>query len=227
MLSVVIPIYNAEKIILDNYKVLRNQLENIKQDYEIIFEDDASCDRSRNILEDIAQRDHKVKIFSHHPNQGLGFTLRQLFKNANGDIIIYLDIDLPFGTDKLPLLLKEIETADVVLASRYSTPNGGIPIIRKMASKLYYLLCKTLFDISVKDLGSAFVIFKRKVLNNIDLCSKGFDIHIELFAKLKKSGFSVKEIPIKYTNSGYTTFSILKHGPGILINTLKFWIKNR
>lgn len=227
MISFVIPIYNAQKIILDNFKILKKKLEDINQDYEILFEDDASRDKSKAILEEIACRDCRVKVFSHYPNQGLGFTLRQLFKKASGNIIVYLDIDLPFGMDNLPQLLKEVKDNDVVLASRYAGLNGKISITREIASRLYYLLCKILFDISVRDLGSGCVIFKRKVLNNLNLSSQGFDIHIELFAKLKKQGFSIKEIPLKYTYNGYTTFSILKHGPRILLNTLKFWFKNK
>lgn len=226
-MSIVIPIYNAESLIFNNYKILRDRLKSIRQDYEILFEDDASRDKSKDILEKIAHYDNKVKVSSHYPNQGLGFTLRQLFKHARGEIIIYLDIDLPFGIDALPQLLEEIEHTDVVLASRYLTIKNRIIVAREIFSKLYYLLCKLLFNISVRDIGSGFIIFKRAVFDSINLTSRGFDIHMELFAKLKKQGFSIKEVPLKYSYNGYSTFSILKHGPRILIDTLKFWLKNR
>ncbi len=227
MISVVIPIYNAEKIILNNYKRLKKQLASINQDYEIIFEDDASIDKSRGILEELALNDPLVKVFSHYPNQGLGFTLRRLFQYTNGDIVIYLDIDLPFGIDNMPQLLGELKYADVVLASRYAAIKSRVPASREITSRLYYLFCKALFGISVRDLGSGFVIFKRETLANINLLSCGFDIHIELFAKLKKRGCLVKEIPLRYAYNGYSTFNILKHGPGILIRTLKLWLKGK
>lgn len=227
MISFVIPIYNAEKIIQDNYKNLKTQLDKINYDYEIIFEDDASSDRSKNILNEIAYSDRRVKVFSHYLNRGLGFTLRNLFESASGDIIVYLDIDLPFLIDSLPELLKETQNYDVILASRYNNPKSRIPVTREISSWLYYRLCKILFNITVRDLGSGFVIFKKPALDNLNLTSCGFDIHIELFVKLQKQGALIKELPLRYTSNGYTTFSIVRHGPQILVNTLKFWLKNR
>lgn len=227
MISIVVPIYNAENIILGSYKILRKQLEEIGQDYEIIFEDDGSFDKSKDILKEIARKDLKVRAFFHYPNQGLGFTLRQLFKYASGNIIIYLDIDLSFGTENLPELIEELKYADVIVASRYAGLKSRIPIVREITSRLYYIFCRVLLAVSVKDIGSGLVVFKKDALDKISLLSKGFDIHIELFIQLQKHGFVIKEIPLKYTSNGYSTFSVWKYGWGILIQTLKFWLKNK
>ena len=227
MISFVIPIYNAAGIIRSGYEILKKELEELRVDYEIIFEDDASLDKSGEILEEIARHDPQSKVFFHHPNQGLGFSLRQLFDRARGDTIVYLDMDLPFGTKIIPRLLKESEVADVVLASRYAEPKSRVPLLREIASNLYYFFCKGLFDISARDLGSGCVLFKRRALESLNLVSLGFDIHIELFAQLKNKGFQVKEIPARYIHSGRGTFSILKHGPRIFIDTLKLWLSLR
>lgn len=226
MISLAIPIYNAERMILNNYKALKRRLEDMNQDYEILFGDDGSIDRSKDILEGIARYDHKIRVFS-HPNRGLGYTLRQLFEYASGDVIIYLDIDLPFGVESLSQLLETIKYTDVVLASRYKNLNNRIPVQRKITSRFYYFLCKFLFDIPVKDIGSGLVIFRKEVLDSLNLSSCGFDIHIELFTKIRKQGFSIREVPLQYTYNGYTTFSILSHGPSILINTIKLWLRDR
>ncbi len=225
MISVIIPIYNAGNIISGSYKILKNKLEEIGEDYEIIFEDDGSFDRSKDILKELARREQKVRAFFHFPNQGLGFTLRQLFKYARGNIIIYLDIDLSFGTENLPKLIGELKYADVIVASRYAGLKSRISIVREITSRLYYVFCKALFDISVKDIGSGLVVFKKDALDKVILLSKGFDIHIELFIQLQKHGFVIKEIPLKYASNGYSTFSVWKYGWGILIQTLKFWLK--
>ena len=227
MISVVVPIYNAEKIILGNYQSLKRKLDELNHNYEIIFRDDGSRDRSKDILGKIGEQDPNVRVFSHLPNRGLGFTLRELFRDASGDIVVYLDIDLPFGIDSLPQLLKEIGDTDVVLASRYANLQSEIPLAREISSRLYYFLCRFLFATCVQDIGSGFVIFRRKAIDALHLSAVGFDIHIELFTELKRQGFSIKEIPLKYAYNGYSTFNILKHGPAILINTLKFWLKNR
>lgn len=225
--SIVIPIYNAQNIISDSYILLKEKLKDLNYDYEILFRDDASTDKSRQILQEISRDDPRVKIFSHLPNRGLGFTLRSLFNDASGDIVIYLDIDFPFGIDILPYLVLKTEEADVILASRYAGIYSKIPLSREITSRLYYWLCKLLFNINTKDLGSGLVVFKKEVLDNIILLANGFDIHIELFVKIKKKCFSIKEIPASYNYNGHSTFSILRHSPGIFINTLKLWVRNK
>lgn len=225
MVSLVIPIYNAQEIIPGSYKIVSRYLETTGYDYEIILEDDASQDASKTVLEAVSRDNPRVRIFSHYPNRGLGYTLRQLFNRARGDIIIYLDIDLPFGITCLKSLLKEIESCDAALASRYSCAENKTPFLRKVFSRLYYFLCKALFSIEVRDIGSGLVVFKRRALEGIDLKASGFDIHIEIFTRLKEKGFQVKEVSLPYGNSGYSTFSILRHGPQIVANTLRFWLR--
>jgi len=225
MFSLVIPIYNAQEIIPGSYEKVSRYLETAGYDYEIIFEDDASQDASKTVLEAISRDNPRVRVFSHYPNQGLGYTLRQLFRRASGDIIIYLDIDLPFGITCLKSLLKEAEDADVVLASRYLSAENKIPFLRKISSKLYYFFCNALFNVTVRDIGSGLVIFKRRTLESLRLNARGFDIHIELFVQLENKGFLVKEITLPYKYNDYSTFSILRHGPAIVVNTLKLWLR--
>lgn len=225
MFSLVIPIYNAQEIIPGSYEIVSRYLETAGYDYEIIFEDDASQDASKTVLEAISRDNPRVRIFSHYPNRGLGYTLRQLFRRASGSIIIYLDIDLSFGIVCLRSLLKEAESADVVLASRYTCAENKTPFLRKISSRLYYFFCKALFNIAVRDIGSGLVVFKRRALEGINLETSGFDIHIEIFTRLKERGFRVKELPLPYKHNGYSTFSILRHGPRIVVNTLSFWLR--
>jgi glycosyltransferase involved in cell wall biosynthesis len=226
-ISVVVPIYNAQKILPDNYLILKEKLEDLGYDYNIIFRDDASSDKSKDILEDISKKDSKSKVFSEQHNHGLGFTLRKLFNDADGDIIVYVDIDLAFGVDILPALIEQIEKTDVTLASRYVGLPSNIPFLRRISSRLYYWMCKILFSIKTKDIGSGLVVFRRKVLEGQNLSSEGFDIHIELFAKIERGGFSIREIPVKYKYNGYSTFSVLRHGLGIFTNTLGLWLKDK
>lgn len=225
MLSLVIPVYNAQGIIQNSYKTLSRYLDASGYEYEIIFEDDASVDSGKAVLEAVSRDNPRVKVFSHYPNRGLGYTLRQLFRRASGSIIIYLDIDLPFGIVCLRSLLKEAESADVVLASRYTCAENKTPFLRKISSRLYYFFSKALFNIAVRDIGSGLVVFKRRALEGINLEASGFDIHIEIFTRLKERGFRVKEVPLPYKHNGYSTFSILRHGPRIVVNTLSFWLR--
>lgn len=222
-LSAVIPVYNSEKIIFGTYENVKAEFERITKNYEILFRNDGSTDNSKKILDEIAKKDRRVKVFSNH-NHGLGFVLRKLFKDATGDYVIYFDADVyvSFDLSVLPILLKKMKYADVVIASRYI--KGNIPLIRYMPSRTYKIINQLLFGIGISDIGSGFVIFKRKVLDKINLSATGFDIHIEMYVKIKKAGFKIIEVPVKYIHWNEGSFKVIKHGPQVLINTFKIWL---
>ncbi len=222
-ISFIIPIYNAEEFILDSYVRIKSEVEKVTEDYEIIFRNDASSDKSEQILRAVTERDKKVKLFSNKSNRGLGYTLRRMIDDASGDIIVYLDADLSFDISALPILLKEIQTADVVVASKYTGAKTKIPFYRLFSSRVYYFINKILFGLNLTDIGSGFLVFKKSVLDGIVLSSDGFEFHIEFFTKIMKNGYKVKEISVKYDHRDYGSFRILKHGPKTLTSTLRYW----
>jgi len=223
-LSATIPVYNSGEILLGTYENVKAGLGKITKDYEILFRNDGSTDNSQNVLEKIAKKDRRVKIFS-NPNHGLGFVLRKLFKAASGDFVIYMDADayLSFDLGVLPKLLDRMKNTDVVIAARYKM--GKVPLYRLVSSMTYRLINRLLFDIDVDDTGSGFVVFRKKALDAVELSSNGFEIHIELLTKLKKAGFRVAEMPVEYTHWRHGSFRVLKHGPATLINTIKIWLR--
>jgi len=225
-LSAVIPVYNSGKIIFGTYKSVKKEFERITNDYEILLRNDGSTDNSEEVLKKIIKNDKKVRIFS-NSNHGLGYVLRKLFKNAKGDYIIYFDADMFLSFDLTILydLLKKMSNADVVIASRYHSryQKGRVPFYRLIASLIYRVINRLLFRIDITDVGSGFVLFKKKVLNKVELTSNGFDIHIELFTKIKKKGFKIIEVPVSYSHWEYGSFKMLKHGPETLIETFKLW----
>lgn len=174
---------------MNSYRKLKNLLEETGKDYEIFFRNDASKDDSFSIIKEIEQKDNKVRIFSHTPNKGLGYTLRKLFNSAHGEIVVYLDIDLSFDMSIFLSFLGQMKDTDVIIASRYAGLPKEVPMKRELSSRLYYLFCKLLFNIQVKDIGSGFAIFRKKVLDQIKLTTRCFGIHIDLFAQIQKAGF--------------------------------------
>lgn len=222
-ISVAIPIYNSKKIIEDTLNTLIRTLNSMSVDYEILFRDDASSDGSRKKLEEISLRHSRVRCFYNQRNQGLGFTLKQLFNDAQGEVIIYLDCDLPFGVDIFPLLLEEIQNHDIVVASRYAGSISRVPFLRKIASRMYYFLCKFLFSLSVRDVGSGTVALRKESLRLLELKAQRFGIHAEIFAKAQKLKLLVKELSAPYRPSRSSSFSIFRHGPGVIVDTIKLW----
>lgn len=229
-ISVIVPVYNSGKILSGAYKGIKSELEKITGDYEIIFRNDASSDDSQQILKEISAGDKKVRILSNPANRGLGFTLRELFKDAAGDYIVYLDADayLCFDLSRLDEFFKLIAAdggPDVLIASRYKRKDNRIPFYRRYPSKVYNIMNRMLFGMDIEDIGSGFVLFRKNTVKGLTLECEGFDIHSELFAKIRRAGFKIREEAVVYRHWYGGSFNPFKHAPKTLAGTLKAWFK--
>jgi glycosyltransferase involved in cell wall biosynthesis len=218
--SVVIPVYNAADVLEASVGRLVRVLESVGEDYEILLRDDGSQDKSEEVLENISRRYEKVKSSSNGLNQGLGFTLRALFKEARGDIIIYCDIDLPFGEGIVSRLLEEIKGRDIAVASRYSGGHGRVKFLRRVISRLYYAFCKRLLFIEVSDIGSGSVAITRGAMTLLNLKSSGFAVHAEMYAQASRKGLRIREFPAVSRPDGLSSFSVARHGVGVIRETM-------
>ncbi len=223
MLSIIIPIYNAENLIQDSIARLYKSLSQVNLDFEILLRDDGSGDYSKNILCLLEQQYPSLRCFYNESNKGLGFTLRELMASAQGENILYLDIDLPFSERIISIILRELECYDVVVASRYLKKRNFWGM-RAITSRLYYYLCKSLFDVPVLDIGSGTVGIRRKAVEFLDLKTNRFDFHIEFFTKARQQGLAIKEISATSFKTHKGSFRIFRHGPQVVFDTLKFWL---
>jgi glycosyltransferase involved in cell wall biosynthesis len=226
-LSVVIPVYNSKGLIVPAIEELTAFCDRQKWDYEIRLRDDGSADASAGVLRLLSQKYPRVRCAFNEGNRGLGFTLRRLFEEADGRTVVYCDVDLPFGVGVLSDLVALNKKHELVVVSRYlSAKRGRIPFLRKAASRLYFWLCRMLFQVRVLDIGSGTVALSREALTRIPLHADGFDIHIEIMTAFHNQGCSILEIPAPYSEKGLGTFSILRHGPRVVADTVRLWRKS-
>jgi glycosyltransferase involved in cell wall biosynthesis len=222
--SILIPIYNSSSIILRTLQRLEEALLVLGVSYEIIFCDDGSTDYSREVLSQIESAKHPyVRCLYNDGNHGLGFTLRRLFQKSLGEIVFYCDCDLPFGEAVIKPMLEAMSKNDIVVASRYHSKARLSPMSRWLASWMYYFLCRVLFRISIRDIGSGTVAFKRKVIQELKINCDGFAVHAEIFSKSRRLRFSMTEIDFPHTGSVSGSFFILKHGPPTILDTILLW----
>lgn len=222
-LSIVVPVYNAEGMIGDSVARIVRAMAPVGLNYEILLRDDGSADRSREVLEQTAFEYSQVKCYYNPSNAGLGATLRKLFKDAQGGKIVYCDCDLPFGAGAIPVLLRGLEFSDIVVASRYRGALNKVPFARKVASRLYYCLCRLLFRVPVADIGSGSVAIRRDVLERLDLTSRGFDIHAEFYIKASRQGYRIDEISMAAQAATQGSFRIWRHGPRVMFDTIRLY----
>ena len=224
-ISVVIPCYNEEKIIGRSYQRVKEVLERESQDNEILIANDGSTDRSAEILARIAAADSRLVFISYQPNRGMGYACRQMYQRATKELVIQMDADLAMDPlDTVPAFVGELAAVDCVVGSRYLGVRADYPWRRRIASRGYYWLNRALFDFSLKDTQSGFFGIRRGILQQLQLAADGFEIHVEMFAKLERNRNSIKEIPIRFvhqTESGEV--SVLRAAPRMLAGSLRIW----
>lgn len=200
-LSIIIPAYNEEKVILNTINevniTMQRLVKNIK--YEIIVVDDGSTDKT--FLEASKAGSDIVKIFRKE-NGGKGSALKFGFSKSKGRLVTFLDADLDLHPKQLPLFLNYMKRydADIVIGSkRHPLSKINYPYYRKFLSVLYEFIVRILFNLHIKDTQAGFKLFKRRALEVVlprILCKK-FAFDLELLVVAHSKGFKIVEAPIE------------------------------
>jgi len=191
-ISLVIPAYNEEELIERAIKTSANSLSGIAGDYEIIIVNDASSDRTGQIVDRYAQVNPNVKPIHNKNNLGSGKSLFIGLKSVRYDFILTNFADLPFDIRELPgvLALFEEEDIDFVVVTRRNRKANST--YRKITSLVNYWLIRTLFNLKIGDFQ--FVqVYKKKVIDAINIRSKGTFVPPEIMIKALHEGFKMKE----------------------------------
>jgi len=193
-LSAVVPVYNEEKSVKDVVNELENVLSILGVTFEIIVVDDASTDRSPEILD----RLEGITCIRHPKNIGYGGALKTGIKNAKGDIIVITDADSSYPNEMIPELIKQMGEYNMVVGARdKNDPN--IPFIRKPIKWFLGKLANYLSETEIPDLNSGLRAFRRdEALNFFKILPSGFSFTTTITLAMHCNGYSVKYIPIEY-----------------------------
>ncbi|EKD36704.1 MAG: hypothetical protein ACD_75C01401G0002 [uncultured bacterium] len=168
LLSVVIPLLNEEENIPILYQELREVLVTLEEDYEIIFIDDGSTDRSLELLQDLQRKDNRVVVVSFRKNFGQTAAMAAGFDYAGGDVIITMDADLQNDPKDIPLLLAQIKAGnDVVTGWRYDRKDAFIN--RKLPSIIANKIISKTTGVNLHDYGCTLKAFRREVIKCVKL----------------------------------------------------------
>ncbi|ODS35026.1 glycosyl transferase [Candidatus Altiarchaeales archaeon WOR_SM1_SCG] len=222
--SIVIPVLNEEKNIPILYLELKKVMDALDKNYEIIFIDDGSTDKTFNILKELREKDKKVKIIKFRKNFGQTSAIQAGFDHAKGDVLIITDGDLQNDPADIPKLLEKLDEGfDVVSGWRADRKDPFFT--KKIPSKISNWLASALTCVKIHDFGCTLKAYTRDSLEDVRIYG---EMHRYIPALVAWSGFSVTEIkvnhrPRKYGKTKYGIKRLLK-GFLDLIN-LKFWME--
>src|SRR5438094_6573451 len=135
MLSIVIPVHNEEPSLLPLYDRLTSVLEALHKPYEILFVDDASTDRSFELLANLVETDTRLTVIRLRRNFGQTAALSAGFHEAKGDVVIAMDGDLQHAPEDIPALLEKIEEG-YDIASGWRQHRADSAIMRRTPSRI-------------------------------------------------------------------------------------------
>ncbi|MBL8236594.1 MAG: glycosyltransferase family 2 protein [Bryobacterales bacterium] len=197
-LSIVIPIHNEEPAILRLYDRLTRVLETIGRKYEIIFIDDASTDRSFDLLANLVETDARLKVIRLRRNFGQTAALAAGFDEAAGAVIISLDGDLQHEPEDIPALLEKIDQG-YDLASGWRKNRIDNAVTRKIPSRIANWLMKKASGVDLHDFGTTFKAYRAEILKDINLYG---ELHRFIPALASFYGARIIEVPIKNVPRG-------------------------
>lgn len=199
VLSVVIPVYNE----INTIERVIDKVRGCGIKTEIIIVDDYSTDGTRELLKE--KLNGKVdKVLYHKKNRGKGVALRHGFAAATGDYVVVQDADLEYDPRDFMHMMKPFISgecdADVVYGSRYLRSNNFRVdgFYHELGNKMLTTLSNICSNLSLSDMETCYKMFRREIIQNINLEEDRFGFEPEITAKLAKKKCRIYEVPINY-----------------------------
>lgn len=200
-ISVIIPSYRQEKTIESDLTHIKNVMDQLRHDYEIIVVVDGFYDKTFENARKV--KSVKIKVIGYEHNHGKGFAIRYGMVHSSGNIVGFIDSGMEINPNGLSMLLEHFEwyKADIIVGSKWHPVSKvNYPLWRKTLSLCYGTMVKTLFGLRVKDTQLGMKFFRKEVLEKVlpRLLVKKYAIDIELLAVADRLGYKrIYEAPIE------------------------------
>jgi glycosyltransferase involved in cell wall biosynthesis len=194
-LTVSMPAYNEAENIRPMIDMVRAKVEPLVDDLEIVVVNDGSSDNTGDIVRQISKEDPRVRLVNHPVNQGYGAAVRDAVWAASKELIVFTDSDLQFDLSELERFLPRLKEADLVIGYRHARSD---PWHRRFFGHGWSWLVNLLFGYTARDIDCAFKLFKRRVIETIQVESGGAMFSAEFLVRAKLAGFKIVEEPVNH-----------------------------
>ncbi len=200
-ISVVVPVYNEEKTVAQ----VLNLLAGVSLDLEIIVVDDASTDRTWEILQQLRQHEpfSGYRYVRHEQNQGKGVGLRTAFRLVTGDLVTVQDADMEYDPQDLPKLVNKWEEAHAIGYAKvavYGYRNlAGQKFTTRWGNRFLTTVTNLLFGSHIHDMETCYKMMPGEIARALPMEGRRFEIEPEITSCILQAGYKIVEVPISYT----------------------------
>lgn len=230
-ISIIIPAYNEESVLDKTVESYYKFFNDKKMNFEIIIIPNNCRDKTPGIAESLSRKHKEIRSKNIPDKVEKGGAVLEGFRLAKNELLCYVDADNSTKPEMIWKMLNEMDDYDCIMGSRWLKDSKILtkqPFSRRIASRGFNLLVKTLLDLKFTDTQNGGKIFKReiieKIIDKIDDSSWAFDIG--LLYLIKKNNGKIKEIPIEWQDSGKSNLKMHKAIPQMFVKILKLRFKS-
>jgi len=225
-ITIFVPVYNEEDLLVKNTVHLLNFLGSLKLPYEVILGSNGSTDGTVDLAGELSRQHAEVRFF-HLASKGVGRALREGVKMASHDRMITVDMDLSISLDFIPEACRLLDHSDMVIGSKI-TGEQQRSWSRKTASNLFIRLAGRLLNINYHDYSIAAKGYR---INLLKRYLKYIDDHtfyvVEIVHRASRDGCRILEIPVDCVDMRESRFNLFNEGIYKFGNLFRLWLKSR
>jgi len=199
--SVVVPVYNEEKTVSQVLTLLSE----VPLDMEVVVVDDASTDRTWEILQELRQKEpfNSYRYVRHERNQGKGVGLRTGFGMVSGDLVTIQDADMEYDPQELPALVQKWEEGrasglEKVAVYGYRDLTGQ-KMTTRWGNRFLTVVTNLLYGCHIHDMETCYKMMPGEVARALPMTGRRFEIEPEITSCIIQAGYTILEVPISYT----------------------------
>lgn len=221
-LTVLVPAFNEENTISESLE----RLKNISIITEILVLDDGSTDKTKQLVENAALNNNKIKLIHFDSNNGKGAVLNKSRKFITSDYVVIHDADLEYFPEDIEEMFKEVNGDNLILGSRFIGNKKRINLYSRtfLANKGMSLFFSLVNSTKITDVATCYKMMPSSFFKANSFTEKGFSIEIEMLSRFLKTSDQIIEVPISYKGRSYKEGKKIKLQDGFLYltNTVKY-----
>ena len=233
-LSLVVPAFNESRAIGATLHDLSTFFEATGFDYEILVVDDGSTDGTAEVVKGCAELDSSIRTLRLSQNQGKGAALKRGVLDASGEVIAFIDADLPYQLQNLgdAIALVQSGAATIAIGARdlkASQPDPSYPLLRKLMGRSFSLFVRALLVRSIPDTQCGLKVFTAEAAKLLFGESKlaGFGFDFEILYLANKYGFRIERIPVAMTHRHESKVRLVRDSLSMLLDVIRVRLFNR